>query len=220
MREGFTLAEVLITLGVIGVVAAMTIPNLNQNNFEKKVVSQLRETQSILAQAIRMAEEEYGDVTGWGIETSNKASAILIANNLKPFLKIATDCGTSDTKEACLPKTNYKSLNNTGSTINYNTSTNYYKIKLLNGSSIWWRGGSTAEMAMDEYIDFWIDINGTARPNILGKDLFVFIYEKNSIKAEGAPNTESENTCTNLQSIGWGCAYVVLNNNNMNYLHK
>ena len=62
---GFTLAEVLITLGIIGVVAAITIPNLIQNNYEKRTVSLLRQTQSILAQAVRMAEEEYGSVEGW-----------------------------------------------------------------------------------------------------------------------------------------------------------
>ncbi len=65
-NNAFTLAEVLITLGIIGVVAAMTIPNLIQSNFEKRTVTILRETQSILSQAIRMAEEEYGDVSGWG----------------------------------------------------------------------------------------------------------------------------------------------------------
>lgn len=34
-KFGFTLAEVLITLGIIGIVAAMTIPTLLQNNYEK-----------------------------------------------------------------------------------------------------------------------------------------------------------------------------------------
>lgn len=65
MDKGFTLAETLITLGIIGVVAAITIPNLQKSYFEK-TVSTLRETQSILSQAIRMAEEENGDVSGWG----------------------------------------------------------------------------------------------------------------------------------------------------------
>ena len=37
LRFGFTLAEVLITLGIIGVVAAMTIPNLIANNKAKKL---------------------------------------------------------------------------------------------------------------------------------------------------------------------------------------
>lgn len=52
--KAFTLAEVLITLGIIGIVAAMTIPNLVQNSFEKKTVAQLRKTQSVLAQAMHV----------------------------------------------------------------------------------------------------------------------------------------------------------------------
>ncbi len=37
-RKGFTLAEVLITLGIIGVVAAITIPSLI-TNYQKTVTS-------------------------------------------------------------------------------------------------------------------------------------------------------------------------------------
>ena len=66
-KTAFTLAEVLITLGIIGIVAAMTIPTLIQKNFEKQTVAKLRETQSILSQAMRMAEDEYGDACGWGL---------------------------------------------------------------------------------------------------------------------------------------------------------
>ena len=36
MKKAFTLAEVLITLGIIGIVAAMTIPNLMNNYTQKK----------------------------------------------------------------------------------------------------------------------------------------------------------------------------------------
>ncbi len=41
IKSGFTLAEVLITLGIIGVVAAMTLPTLNQKNNEKVMVSKI-----------------------------------------------------------------------------------------------------------------------------------------------------------------------------------
>ena len=58
-RFGFTLAEVLITLGIIGVVAAMTIPTLIANTNSAKFRSQFKKTISTLNQAGLMAEAQY-----------------------------------------------------------------------------------------------------------------------------------------------------------------
>ena len=58
-RFGFTLAEVLITLGIIGVVAAMTIPNLIANTNSAKFRSQFKKTLSTLSQAGLMAQAQY-----------------------------------------------------------------------------------------------------------------------------------------------------------------
>ena len=58
-RFGFTLAEVLITLGIIGVVAAMTIPNLIANTNGAKFRSQFKKTISTLSQAGLMAQAQY-----------------------------------------------------------------------------------------------------------------------------------------------------------------
>ena len=56
---GFTLAEVLITLGIIGVVAAMTIPTLIANTNSAKFRSQFKKTLSTLNQAGLMAQAQY-----------------------------------------------------------------------------------------------------------------------------------------------------------------
>lgn len=216
---GFTLAEVLITLGIIGVVAAITIPNLIQNNFEKRAVSTLLETQSILSQAIRMAEEEYGDVSGWGFKgDQSQKDGITIANNLRAYMKIAIDCGYTD-KKRCIPDTKYKLLNG-AMWYNYTTTTPHYAIKLTNGSSIWFRSSDITEFINnDTYIMFFIDINGQSLPNTVGKDLFLFAYGIEGLKPNGAPGSQVANTCK-PGNTGWGCAYVVLQNQNMNYLHK
>jgi len=216
MKKAFTLAEILITLGVIGIVAAMTIPNLIQKNFERTTIAKLRETQSLLSQAVRMAEEEYGNVEGWGLTGQNTASANIIYGNLKPFLKIGVNCGTLDSNEICVTKGNYLQLS--GATHGtYWNRTDCYKIRLLNGSTIFWKGPQDAH----RIITFWIDVNGKKLPNTYGKDLFVFSYENQSIRPLGAPDSDSpwRNSCK-LTGNGWGCAYYVLHNNNMNYLHK
>ena len=51
-KLGFTLAEVLITLGIIGVVAAMTIPTLMQKTNDSEIKSSYKKMLSVLNQAI------------------------------------------------------------------------------------------------------------------------------------------------------------------------
>lgn len=58
-RSGFTLAEVLITLGIIGVVAAMTIPTLIQNTNSAKFSAQFKKSVSTLSQAAIMGQAQY-----------------------------------------------------------------------------------------------------------------------------------------------------------------
>ena len=58
-RVGFTLAEVLITLGIIGVVAAMTIPNLMANVNGHKFRSQFKKSLSTVNQAVRLNIANY-----------------------------------------------------------------------------------------------------------------------------------------------------------------
>lgn len=61
MKFGFTLAEVLITLGIIGIVAAMTIPTLIQNQQKRKMEAVLKEDYSIIQQVMKFTE--YDDVS-------------------------------------------------------------------------------------------------------------------------------------------------------------
>ena len=65
-RIAFTLAEVLITLGIIGIVVALTIPNLVQGYRKRVVETRLKEFYTITQQAFKMAEAENGDIANWG----------------------------------------------------------------------------------------------------------------------------------------------------------
>lgn len=58
VKSGFTLAEVLITLGIIGVVAAITLPTLIQNNDEKATVTKLKKMYSNLQNAYALYRAE------------------------------------------------------------------------------------------------------------------------------------------------------------------
>lgn len=71
-REGFTLAEVLITLGIIGVVAAMTLPTVI-NKYKKQVaVNKLKKFYSVMTQAIKLEEAQNGALEYWMPECPDK----------------------------------------------------------------------------------------------------------------------------------------------------
>ncbi len=61
----FTLAEVLITLGIIGVVAALTIPILMANHRRQVAQTRLEKFYTTINQAVKLAEVDYGDMTQW-----------------------------------------------------------------------------------------------------------------------------------------------------------
>ena len=105
-RVAFTLAEVLITLGIIGVVASLTLPSVITNYQKKRTVNKLKSTYSILCNAIQMAKVDYGDdINQWELPDGidKKASSDYFSEKyLIPYLKIAKDCNPYVANE-CLP---------------------------------------------------------------------------------------------------------------------
>ena len=82
-RPAFTLAEVLITLGIIGVVSAMTIPTLMANHRKKVVETKLEKIYSVMNQAINLTNAEYGDVTNWIIDCGSSDSPTCSINEVE-----------------------------------------------------------------------------------------------------------------------------------------
>ena len=82
-QPAFTLAEVLITLGIIGVVSAMTIPTLMANHRKKVVETKLEKIYSVMNQAINLTNAEYGDVTNWIIDCGRSDSPTCSINEVE-----------------------------------------------------------------------------------------------------------------------------------------
>lgn len=174
-KKGFTLAEVLITLGIIGVVAAMTLPALIQKYEKQVTVTRLKTTYSTLSQAIKMSESENGTIetwnmpnSGWGTETYTSGKEFA-EKYILPYMKIvkkceyrSNDCMASDAYDLDGSKSNYTTAN-----IN-----NTYNVALKNGvvAGFWTRGNLT---------EIYIDINGKQKPNTGGKDKFGLLLVKN-----------------------------------------
>ena len=89
-KVAFTMAEVLITLGIIGIVAAMTMPSLI-GKWQKTVhINQMKRTYSIISNAFLMAQQDYGDPTewDWGEENSKENLSRIAETYLLPYLSL------------------------------------------------------------------------------------------------------------------------------------
>lgn len=82
--KGFTLAEVLITLGIIGVVAAMTMPTLIGKYQKNAAATSLKRSYAVIAQTIERSKVDYGDVSGWRLDEIAGSSK----NNEKEMIDI------------------------------------------------------------------------------------------------------------------------------------
>ena len=101
-KYGFTLAEVLITLGIIGVVAAMTMPSLIAKYQKKVFATKVKQTYAILSNALTSSIAANGTPNEWNFgqpytsdNDENKKNAIIYIVNtyFKPYLKVAEDIG-------------------------------------------------------------------------------------------------------------------------------
>lgn len=177
-KNAFSLAEVLITIGVIGIVAAMTIPNLVSNYQKEQTVNQLKSVYATLNNALEQAKVENGtDVNSWYISNTSDgdASAYFAQNYLLPFLKTTKICGNSTVTE-CVHKIGFIS-NLTDTTKKYHTISgvsSLYSFTLINGPiigiSIFSISGTSVSNCR---VLVYFDINGKKAPNLMGKDAFL-----------------------------------------------
>ncbi len=88
MKKAFTLAEVLITIGIIGVVAAVTMPTLVKNYQQNTTVNKLKQSYALLSQAVQLSELENGSVTEWEYPLHNAESIKEFLNKyVTPYIK-------------------------------------------------------------------------------------------------------------------------------------
>lgn len=223
--KAFTLAEVLITLGVIGVVAAMTMPTLIKSYNEKVTVSKVKKTYSILNQAIQLAINEHGNLDTWFIsgQGNNIRNNEIFLENIKPYLKILKNCGNDGN---CLFNKEYKTMNS-GVWQSFNLAPyNYLRLILADGTQLFFAIHNDFCRHEDTFSGYnntcgylFIDINGNNKqPNIIGQDAFYFVILKEGLALPIVDNCS--NKLPKNQRTGWSCSTLIMQNGNMNYLKK
>lgn len=210
-NSAFTLAEVLIAVGIIGVIAAITIPNLISKNQEESRIVALKKTYSVLNSAIKLAIIDNGSPQTWGFTSGTGATGQkILADVLAPYLKVS-DSGT--------------------------IGGSYYTLILLDGTIIkFWivngscnaTEGSGAALSNNVCAELWVVVKPETT-NVFGKNVFWFWMNKTGLVPIGSPQDTnytfpSDCSRTNLgtnpgtDNNGRGCTAWVLYNQNMDYL--
>jgi len=238
--NGFTLSEALIALAIVGVISALTIPNVVSHYQRQTYVTSLKKVYTDLQQNLTILQtENYRNKGLYGSKLHLQSGDSVTSTTgkfLTEYYKVNKDCET-DT-QPCFA--------NAYGSINSNNDVDFdcggYSVLLANGTAICMipatksvkhMMGSPEKPGFDKEVKrpvtVYVDTNGPDLPNIGGRDMFTFnIYEDFSIDevspeeikdgtAEANRNTLYDDTCL-TSSTGEGCFGKILNDNwNMNY---
>lgn len=201
---GFTLAEVLITLGVIGIVAAMTLPALINDLNEKHYRIMWRKIYSDLSNATLLIQEKEPF-------TLNESEQQL-AEKYGRYLQKAKICETKKAiQQSCWPSD--KKI--------YGLDKRLYSSDIGNigGGSTCMQISNSAVVCFDSIIVL-VDVNGSKLPNTIGKDIFAALVDRNKYVLNPAKGrtlgwgasdnilvktTSGDGTCQTAD-FGWGCS--------------
>lgn len=189
VSKGFTLSEVLITLGIIGVVAAMTIPTLMTKINHIKLKSQFKEGYAILSQAVKLANDD-----GWSLSSAkNDYERYKLSQEFLKYFKGATVCNYEENNSnLCIGR---KEDNNGTVTVtnkdykytNYAKNTEYIQTSMFDDLQFFLPNNMLIIVDYNDWkgTPITIDINGKgSKPNALGHDVFMFVL-KESEKSGG-----------------------------------
>lgn len=195
--RAFTLAEVLITLSIIGIVAAMTLPALMNKTNMRQYISRLKADYSILSQAHTAIIAEYGSFQAGIQHCENEPTGIdrnncfrdAFAKNLKSIRTCETPYRTGDSTNSCFTEfSKITHLNGTTASTSYLNGSSATMI-LPNGSVLlFFLDSASCSYNLEGYFNYnrcgWvtIDVNGMQKPNTFGKDIYILYIMDKGVK--------------------------------------
>lgn len=213
---GFTLAEVLITLGIIGVVAAMTIPTLMNNIQDNEFHTAAKKAYSVLAQATeQMVYENAGTI--WDNSSSDTTTLCTsIRDEYSKYIKyvkadtsdnlINTNWSCYKSKTLC---TNAIGTGRQGLVLSDGTLLSFYSSQ---NCSATFPAGSYAFCG-----SVIVDVNGNRQPNMIGRDAYTFFIARDTAgNYKVIPGSEAiGNSCVSgstSSDTSYGCTEYVIKN--------
>lgn len=231
---GFTLAEVLITLGIIGVVAAVTLTSIKHIRYSGYAEAFLK-TYSELQQAHLAVVQKYSDPQNWPFtdyysSSDNSGNAQIVSWFMDEFQPVKRCMSRNWNPNECrgdISVNKVKFLNSTDA-INDLREDLYYSMVLKDGRYIAIGFFSNVGGVLWGFptMFFMVDVNGRfKKPNQIGRDIFYIAFEQNPQKQYVIrPFYKTYNNATlpimdtcNLESTGMSCGDRILKEKGMKY---
>lgn len=225
-KIAFTLAEVLITLGIIGIVAAITIPTLISNHQKREIETKLKEDFSIFNQVNKMMI--YNDVS-FDFAAADGSTQVLrnwLDINLFPYLKVARIC--NEPEKGCWGSDNMATRNLNGSKFDDchkgrgGCGSGFVSFVMNNGTMVTVDVGNNTQLRNLYGIDsnaetclkMYVDVNGNKKPNKFGIDIFLMTFTEDGFVPAGYSKSinELKDNCSPQKSGSW-CMARVKNSN-------
>lgn len=217
-KTGFTLSEVLITLGIIGIVAAMTIPGLIAKYQKEAAVNKLKRSISILNQAYKLSYDDVGELDAQ--ETKDMDSLAYFNTYWAPYIKVHTYCKVPKQCGYNVYQPFTMANNQKGGWFvveprlrsTFMTPDGFVYVIILST----WASEESGEKK--ETYQVLVDINGGEKPNKYGKDVFVlsrtqsdgggirpYCYEKTDAEVNKDCSTTGRGDCCaeKIRRAGW-----------------
>lgn len=185
MKKAFTLAEVLITLGIIGVVAALTIPTLMANYKKSVAKNQFKKTYSTLTNAFNQTVQDLGESVDCSNQSYTSEACKELWNEFVNNLNVVKYCETDAYAQGCVPdysSENFPRTQGCGGFSAPQIKEQQPAAVLADGSIIFPYGWQKTL-----YPAIGFDINGFKKPNVGGQDVFSLgISNKSGLPVLGA----------------------------------
>ncbi len=218
---GFTLAEVLITLGIIGVVAAMTIPTLMNKTNNQEYVAGFKKALSVFNSVIESLDVDNGGSIGGAYTTPDQALDAFCSK-----LKCTKVCHSTDDETQCFHSTDWYYLDGRAGWGDDSGPSATLADGMIFGLS--WSSpncNSPSGSLTDLCAVVTIDINGFKKPNRMGRDMFELYIEPNRVIPNGSMTyldySQNPSYCdpnsTTSQYNGANCGARIIQEGGMNY---
>lgn len=180
-KLAFTLAEVLLTLGIIGVVVVLTIFALvgKYSDMQKSVA--LKKAYTNLSQAILMSQQEHGELADWDRAPYHRKGMLEWSNEyIFKYMKKVTACEGGNSAIKC-PTDADRICNAENKNCN-SVGLRMAVYVLADGENIYIYSGGNPIEGKSDFLHILVDTNGVKKPNVFGKDVFVFVLALNDRK--------------------------------------